>query len=106
VKAMVKSFCGVSLVGLSLVAHLHLAWDPLCVSHNEHLPLCQPNGHCQVILVDYIDVGCTRAFRMWAIAPLYPMWETWLDDRGGGRHLSPHVNQEKPYLSVVDEFDI
>jgi hypothetical protein len=67
VKTIVKSsFCGVSLLGLSLVAYLHLAWDPLCVTQSGHLTLCPPNGLCPlaVIMVDYIYTRCARALKL------------------------------------------
>ena len=101
----VKSFCGVSLVGLSLVAYFFLAWNPLCVSHNEHLTLCQPDGLCPVYVVDYIDARCARALTLRKIAHPkdYPMWEHRLDADNliSAFVVSFHENRDSPFLMVV-----
>jgi hypothetical protein len=64
-----RLFCGVALVGLSLVIYLHLAWVPLCVRRHERFPVCLDAGEesCQVFIIDYIDARCTRALTLWAM---------------------------------------
>ena len=74
---IVRLFCGVALVGLSLVVYLHLAWVPLCVSHHERIRPCPIEESCPVYLVDFIDVRCTKALTLWAVDRPGPMWEMW-----------------------------
>ena len=108
-RTIVKSFCGVSLVGLSLVAYFYLAWIPLCV-HGEQLTMNLPNGLSPVILVDYIDSPCTRALNLWRVVHFkdrhYPMWEAVLEDgetRESVAFLSLHVHRENPRQLVTTE---
>ena len=106
---IVKSFCGVSLVGLSLVAYFFLVWSPLCVNYNVHMTFYLPEGLSPVILVDYIDSCCTRALTLWQMAHpkdrSYPMWEQFKDDESNA-FLSPHVHRENPHQLVTTEGDV
>ena len=83
-RRIVRLFCGVALVGVSLVIYLHLAWVPLCVSRHEHLAVClnatQELESCPVFIVDLIDARCTRALTLWAMDPPDTMWEERWDE--------------------------
>ena len=108
-RTIVKSFCGVSLVGLSLVAYFYLAWSPLCVKYNAHITIGLPEGPRLAILIDYIDSRCTRALTLWQMAHpkdrSYPMWEQFKDDESDA-FLSPHVHRENPHQLVTTEGDV
>ena len=105
-RTIVKSFCGVSLVGLSLVAYFYLAWSPLCVKYNAHMTIDLPEGLRPAILIDYIVSRCTRALTLWQMAHpknrSYPMWEEFKDDVSH-TFLSPHVHRENPYQLVTTD---
>lgn len=104
-RTIVKPLCGVGLLGLSLMAYFHLAWDPLCVNHNGPMIVCDFDEHCPPITrVDYVDGRCTRALTRWAVAHRgYPMW-TW-EDRGGKVVLETFVNRDGPYQMTAEIYN-
>ena len=89
-----KSSCGVSLVGLSLMAYFYLVWDPLCVSRDQYFLTCQPNGLCPAFVFDSVDARCTRALTLWEIVHSKDRATMWDEQGDDIDFLSFHIRRD------------
>jgi len=103
VKKIVRLFCGVALVGLSLVIYHYLAWVPLCVHHRyQRIMWCETpdgQGHCTFFYVDHIDARCSGALTLWPMNDPGPMEEIWREEArraGFGSVIIGQVDQKNP----------